>query len=159
MKYDANIVGEVVITPSGKEGTIIGVSKDGAVKVRFKGDSFGGEYMFDPFLSGHLKFVNVALQAPIDVEIEKLYQDQIARVKTCIAKRGEKTTFYITKDNADGSKETVYKLNCDKNQAYDVFGFVVMEQQKEYRASGFSIKWRVVRMFDCKTGEQVCQES
>lgn len=159
MKYDSSIVGEAVITPSGKDGTIISVSKDGAVKVRFKEDAFGGEYMFDPFLSGHIKFVNVALQAPIDAEIERLYQEQMARVKTYIAKSGEKATFYITKDKADGTKETVCKLKCDKNQAYDVFGFVVMEQQKEYRASGFSIKWRVVRMFDCKTNEQICQES
>lgn len=159
MKYDSSIVGEGVITPSGKEGTIISVSKDGAVKVRFNGDAFGGEYMFDPFLSGHIKFINAELQALIDAEIEGLHQEQLARVKACVAQSGEKATFYITKDKADGTKETVYRLKCDKDQAYDVFGFVVMEQQKEYRASGFSIKWRVVRMFDCKTNEQICQES
>lgn len=43
MKYDASIVGEAVITPSDKEGTIISVSKDGTVKVRFKGDAFCGD--------------------------------------------------------------------------------------------------------------------
>ncbi len=42
MKYDASIVGEAVITPSDKEGTIISVSKDGTVKVRFK-DAFCGD--------------------------------------------------------------------------------------------------------------------
>lgn len=43
MKYDASIVGDVVITTSGKEGNIINVNNDSTVKVRFKGDAFGGD--------------------------------------------------------------------------------------------------------------------
>lgn len=159
MKYDSSIVGEPIITPSGKEGTVISASKDGAIKVMFTGDCFDGEYMFDPFLSGHIKFVNSELQKPIDDEIEKTRQEQIATANACIAQEGDVETFYITEDNDDGTKETIYKLKCDKSQAYDVFSFVVTEQQKEYRASEFAVNWRVVRMFDSQTDEQICQES
>ena len=74
MKYDSSIVGERVINAAGKEGTIISVSRDGSVKVKFAGDTFGGEFMFDPFLSGHIKFANQELQKPIDDEISKEYQ-------------------------------------------------------------------------------------
>ena len=42
------------------------VSRDGAVKVKFVGDVFDGEFMFDPFLSGHIKFANLELQTIID---------------------------------------------------------------------------------------------
>ena len=66
MKYDSSIVGEKVINAAGKEGTIISVSRDGAVKVKFVGNAFDGEFMFDPFLSGHIKFANQELQKPID---------------------------------------------------------------------------------------------
>ena len=159
MKYDSSIVGEIVINASGREGKVVGVSRDGAVKVKFAGDAFGGEYMFDPFLSGHIKFKNPELQKPIDDEIAKEYQKTLDIVKASIAAKKDKQTFYITKDNADGTREIIYKLKCDIEQAYTVFGFVVYEQQKEYRASSFTVKWRVVRMFDSKTDEQICQES
>ena len=68
MKYDSSIVGEKVINAAGKEGTIISVSRDGAVKVKFVGNAFDGEFMFDPFLSGHIKFANQELQKTIDDE-------------------------------------------------------------------------------------------
>lgn len=74
MKYDSSIVGEKVINAAGKEGTIVSVSRDGAVKVKFVGDVFDGEFMFDPFLSGHIKFANQELQTIIDDEIAKEYQ-------------------------------------------------------------------------------------
>lgn len=159
MKYDSSIVGERVINSSGKEGKIVSVSRDGAVKVKFDGDVFGGEYMFDPFVSGHIKFANPELQKPIDDEIAKEYQEMLDVVNASIATKKDKQTFYITKDKEDGTKEVIYRLKCGIEQAYTVFGFVVYEQQKEYRASNFAIKWRVVRMFDSKTDEQVCQES
>ena len=72
MKYDSSIVGEKVLNASGKEGKITKVSKEGAVSVRFAGDAFGGEFMFDPFLSGHVIFVNPKLQAAVDKEIEEV---------------------------------------------------------------------------------------
>ena len=159
MKYDSSIVGEKVINAASKDGTIVSVSRDGAVKVKFVGDVFDGEFMFDPFLSAHIKFANQELQKPIADEIAKEYQQTLDIVNASIAKKKDKQTFYITKDNDDGTKEIIYRLKCDKDQAYTVFCFVVSEQQKEYRASGFTIKWRVVRMFDFETDEQICQES
>jgi len=129
MKYDSSIVGEPIITPSGKEGTVISASKDGAIKVMFTGGCFDGEYMFNPFLSGHIKFVNSELQKPIDDEIEKTRQEQIATANACIAQEGDVETFYITEDNDDGTKETIYKLKCDKSQAYAELHCAICEKR------------------------------
>lgn len=159
MKYDSSIVGEKVLNASGKEGKITKVSKEGAVSVRFVGDAFGGEFMFDPFLSGHVRFVNAELQAAVDKEIEEVRNKQLKVVNDSVATEGDKETFYITKDNADGTKEVVYRLKCGENDAFTVFGFVASEQQKEFIKSNFTIKWRVIRMFNSETGLQVCQES
>lgn len=46
MKYDSSIVGEKVINAAGKEGTIISVSRDGAVKVKFVGNAFDTDTTF-----------------------------------------------------------------------------------------------------------------
>ena len=80
-------------------------------------------------------------------------------MKNSLASKKSEETFYITKDNPDGTKELVYRLKCDQEQAYTIFCFVIREQQKEYKDSNFTIKWRVIRMFDSKTGVQICQES
>ena len=80
-------------------------------------------------------------------------------MQNSIATKKSEETFYITKDNQDGSREVVYRLKCDQEQAYMILGFVIREQQKEYRDSNFTIKWRVIRMFDSKTDIQICQES
>lgn len=85
-------------------------------------------------------------------EIKKL-------IKNSITDKKAEETFYITKDNPDGTKEIIYKLKCEKEQAFTIFNFVVREQKKEYTNSNGSIKWRVVRMFDSRADEQVCQES
>ena len=159
MKYDSSMVGEKVINASGKEGIITKVSKNGAISVRFTGDAFGGEFMFDPFLSGHIKFASTELQSKIDKEKEEIKNRQINLVNASIANNGDKETFYITKDNADGTREVVYRLKCGVNDAFNVFGYVVSEQQNEFRASNFTIKWRVVRMFNSETGNMICQES
>lgn len=80
-------------------------------------------------------------------------------IQNSIATKRSEETFYITKDNQDGSREVVYRLKCDQEQAYVIFSFVIREQQKEYRDSNFTIQWRVIRMFNSKTGVQICQES
>ena len=80
-------------------------------------------------------------------------------IQNSIATKRSEETFYITKDNQDGSREVVYRLKCDQEQAYVIFCFVIREQQKEYRDSNFTIQWRVIRMFNSKTGVQICQES
>ena len=86
MKYDSSIVGEKVVNAAGKDGTIVSVSRDGAVKVKFVGDVFDGEFMFDPFLSGHIKFANQELQTIIDDEIAKEYQKTLDVLNSSIAK-------------------------------------------------------------------------
>jgi hypothetical protein len=159
MRYDSNILGEKVLNASGKEGKITKVSKEGAISVRFMGDAFDGEFMFDPFLSGHVVFVNPKLQAAVDKEIEEVRNRQLEAVNASVATEGDQETFYITKDNSDGTKEIIYKLKCSENDAFIVFGFVASEQQKEFIKSNFTIKWRVIRMFDSATGLQICQES
>lgn len=50
-------------------------------------------------------------------------------------------------------------MKCDQEQAHVIFNFIIREQQKEYRDSNFTIKWRVIRMFDEKTQEQICWEA
>jgi hypothetical protein len=44
------------------------------------GDAFDGEFMFDPFLSGHVIFVNPKLQAAVDKEIEEVRNRQLEAV-------------------------------------------------------------------------------
>ena len=92
-------------------------------------------------------------------EIDQIYVDQLNIVNASIASRKREEAYYITKDRPDGSKEKIYGLKCDQEQAFVVFGFVVREQQKEYRASGCTIPWRIVRLYNSKTGKQICQES
>ena len=159
MKYDASYVGKKVLKPSGEEGVITAISPSGGISTRFQGDLFGGEYMFDPFLSGHLKFADEALQAAVDAEIAQLRQDKMDRVQKYIVSKGGKARFCVTLDCPDGSVEAVYYLNCNEEQAYEAFSLAVDEQARSYRASGFSQKWRVVRLFDAKTNELLCQES
>ena len=91
MKYDSSIVDEKVINAAGKEGTIISVSRDGAVKVNFVGNAFDGEFMFDPFLSGHIKFANQELQTIIDDQIAKEYQKTLDVLNSSIAKKERQT--------------------------------------------------------------------
>ena len=76
-----------------------------------------------------------------------------------IAHNKKDETFYITKDNEDGTREVVYRLKCTQEQAYTVFDYVIRAQQKERRLSNFSIRWRVIRLFDSLTDVQLCQES
>ena len=80
-------------------------------------------------------------------------------IQNSIATKRSDETFYITKDNLDGSREVVCRLKCDQEQAHVIFNFIIREQQKEYRDSNFTIKWRVIRMFDEKTQEQICWEA
>ena len=87
-----------------------------------------------------------------DNDIKKL-------IKNSIANKEDRELFYITKDNSDGPKEVVYRLKCEKEEALEIFKFVIKQQKNEYVESNFTIKWRVIRMFDSMTGEQICQES
>jgi hypothetical protein len=159
MKYDKSLIGEKVINLSNNEGIITNVDKNGNITIKFQGDYKDGTFLFDPFLSGHVRFVNAKNQDIIDSEIEKIRAEKLYIVKSSIASIKNEETYYITKDNVDGTKEVVYSLKCDLEQACIVFGFVVQEQQKEYRSSNFKTPWRVVRLFESKSNKQIRQES
>ena len=158
MKYDAGLVGERVVDVSNREGVITKVI-DGNVTIKFDGEKNEGTFLFDPFIVGDVKFMNDKLQKVINDEIDRIYADQLSVVNSSIASCKSEETYYITKDRPDGRKEMVYRLKCDQEQAFVVFDFVVREQQKGYRASGYTIPWRVVRVYDAKTDKQICQES
>jgi hypothetical protein len=70
-----------------------------------------------------------------------------------------KITVATVANKSDGAREVVYRLKCDIKRALKIFHFVINEQQTEYRNSNYAIEWRVIRMFDSKTGAQICQES
>ena len=72
-------------------------------------------------------------------------------------KRGEK--YRITKDNEDGSMEVVYRINGTYKEAIEVFNVVVKEQATIYHESPQGTKWRVIRLFDSKTDEEIMKES
>ena len=159
MKYEQSIVGEKVLNELGKEGIITKLSCEGAISVRFTGEFFDGQFMFDPFLSGRLRFVNPDLQQTVDREIAKIKEKEAKLLRSSLVKKGKPETYYITKDKEDGPAEVVYRLGCGSANAHAVFDFVVSEQQSERRASGGKLKWRVVRLFDSKTGDMIRKES
>lgn len=66
--------------------------------------------------------------------------------------------FYITKDNNDGTKEVVKEINCNKEEAYEMFQQIVDEQCYEYHTAKTLARWRVIRLFDSKDN-QIAQES
>ena len=45
-------------------------------------------------------------------------------IKNSLASKKSEETFYITKDNPDGTKELVYRLKCDKEQAYTILALL-----------------------------------
>ena len=156
MDYKSTI-GEKVVSYDGVSGKITEVDKSGYVHIKFEGDSFAGGYMYDPFLNEDVKFEKQELQALIDAKLLEINQQCINLVNASIAANKSEETYYITKDNEDGTAELVYSLKCDKQSAYRIFDHVVREQQKEYRR--LHNKWRRIKMFDSKTGEQIAQES
>lgn len=79
-------------------------------------------------------------------------------VTKLVAKNKRDTAYYITLDHKDGTQETVYKLNCSRQEAFDVFLFVIQQQQAERRKSEPMAQWRVVRLFDANH-TQIAQES
>ena len=159
MKYDKTLIGENVVDNAGIKGHISNISEDGAIEIKFANSPFSGKYLFDPFLNSSIQFVNPKLQAVINDEIEDIRKEKLSLVKKSISKNIKEETFYITKDNPDKSKEIVYRLKCDKQQALSIFSFVVNEQILELKNSNPRPQWRVLRMFDSTTNEQICQES
>ena len=74
-----------------------------------------------------------------------------------IKRRLKKQTYTITKDNEDGTKETVFSKCCSEVCVMREFMRIINEQTVIYRTGELKI-WRTIRVFNSK-GEQVAQES
>ena len=151
------VIGKKVIRYDGVFGVIKEVDNCGNVHIKFEGDWFSGGYLYDPFMNEDVKFVDAELQKEIDVKLNEIQNNNLELLNKSLAKDKKSEKFYITKDNEDGSYDIVYSLDCDVNSAYIIFGFVVHEQQKEYRR--LKNKWRRIRMYDSLTNEIIAQES
>ncbi len=159
MKFDISLIGERVISIFGKQGTITRVEDDGKVSVEFDGEYRESGYLYCPFFTGDLKFEKTELQEQIDKIIEEQEKEELELVNSLLATKKSQERYYITLDNEDGTREVVYRLKSNRKNAFIVFGYAVKQQQKEYRKPENKKRWRVVRMFDSKTNEQICQES
>lgn len=156
MNYRAYI-GEKVIRYDGEKGIIKDVDRFGFIKIEYENDIFAGSYMYDPFLNEDVRFENEEIQKEIDDKLAEINNKNLELINSSLAAKKEDENFYITMDNEDGSRETIYSLKCDLDSAHRVFSYAVKEQQKVYRR--LNTKWRVVRLFDSKTNKQIAQES
>lgn len=152
-----NVVGESITRFDGVHGVITAVDQSGAIHLKYDDDSFSGGYLYDPFLNEDAFFDNEELQKQIDDKITLITQTSINLIKQSVAKSLADEKYYITKNNADGSVEKVYSLNCGEQTAYRVFCHVIYEQQREQRR--LQNKWRVIRLFDALSGKQIAIES
>ena len=150
-------VGEKVIECGGKSGVISKVDDDGTIHIKFDGDIFDGGYMFDPFINGMVKFDKPELQEIVEKELVEIEKPYIELRDKVVTKNLDEAKYRITKDNEDGSLETVYLLKCDEEEARKVFSLVIHEQAKEYRR--LKNKWRRICLFDYISGKQLAQES
>ncbi len=66
--------------------------------------------------------------------------------------------FFITKDNPDGTKETVKTIYGPIEEAEEEFNKIIEEQCVEYHMTKVLDHWRVIRLFD-EYGKQLLQES
>ena len=155
-------IGEKVVRSDGVKGTIIDVSENG-IKITYDDDPYkiGGTYMFDPFVSEHVSFEREDLQKEIDNIIREKEQEyeSIIKEKTVSA---DKAKYKITLDIDSDNLEIIHLLDCDREEAFKVFGYVIKQQQREHRKAnkeGRKFHWRIVRLFDCLKMEQIAQES
>lgn len=152
-------VGQEVLSRDERKGKITKVSDSGCVTIKMDDGGFGdGGYLYDPFINEDFKFVDPVWQGKVEAvlaEIQKEAED--LKKKVCVPEE-EEADFYITKDCEKCKPETVLRIKGTVQEAEFLFGCVIKEQQKEFR-SGKMEKWRVVRLFDAKTGNQLAQES
>ena len=66
--------------------------------------------------------------------------------------------FFITKDNPDGTKETVKTIYGTIEEAEEEFNKIIKEQCVEYHTTKTPDHWWVIRLLD-EYGKQLLQES
>ncbi len=66
--------------------------------------------------------------------------------------------YYITKDNANGTRETVATIDGTIDQAQAAFLAIIKEQSYEYHIAKTMGQWRIIRLFD-ENYNQIAQES
>ena len=152
-----NSIGERVLV-DGCEGTIVDVWNDGTIVIQSDDSPFREHYMFDVFLNGDGVFLNPNLQKQVDNSIAELAQKDEEYIKAHSCSDKIYAEYTITLDNEDGTKEEIYLLPCEKEEAYSVFSCIIRKQARVYKRGRAGIKWRVVRLWD-KAGHQIAQES
>lgn len=153
------VVGQEVIRYDGAKGVIKEVDKQGAIHIKYEKDIFDGGYLFDPFVSEEVRFVNDELQKVIDDKIEEITKSQLEIINKSMARNKEEETYYITKKNYNGQDEIVLSLKCDLKDAKIAFSYIIKEQQREMRRDRFGFKWHQVKLFESKTNKKIAQES
>lgn len=163
MKFDSSLVGEILIDNYNREGRIVDVSKEGNLRIRFKGNFHDvlltKEFSFCCLFSRHFRIKNPQIQEELENDLEKEHQKQLCEIEKYFANENDTADFYITKDNDNGSREIIYKLKCEINQATEIMNLLILEQQREYSISHYTKKWRTIRLFDSETNIQLYQES
>ena len=150
-------VGQEVISHDGRNGRITKVDESN-IYIEMENHGFGsGGYLYDPFLHEDFRFADSEWQNKVDEAIGKIDQEAVKLIEKNTVNDPAEEVYRITKDNEDGTRETVFRLKGTRQEAFYVFGHVITEQGRVFRRGG--IKWRVVRLFDAKTGEQLAQES
>ena len=158
MDYRAQI-GQKILSSDGAVGVLSDVNEQGYIKADFEDNLYEGYFMFDPFLEGRFQFLDPLLQREIDDQIAAIRHKQEELIQSIKAISPDQETYYVTLENGDGMLEKVLSLNCNKEQAFEAFRYVVDCQAIEYRKPGVNIKWRQVRLWDVKTGRHIAQES
>ena len=66
--------------------------------------------------------------------------------------------YYITKDNDNGSRDTIAVIDGSIEDARKAFSEAIQEQIKEYRVTKTIDHWHVLKLFD-ENNNQRAQES
>ena len=154
------MIGQEVIGFGNIRGKIKSVDKQGGIQIKYENSFLPGTYLFDPFLSEYVRFVDENLQKEIDEKIKERDKKQIEIMNKSIAKGKAEETYYITKEDYDGEHKVVLSLKCDLIDAKIVFVYLIKLQQREMREkSKLGFRWQQLRLYESKTDKKIAQES
>jgi len=151
-------VGQRVMVFGKKEGVLSDIDKSGTIRIRLDGDSFSSGFLYDPFVNEDAMFLNKEWQDLVDAEIAKILENAKTIIDRSVPVNQDDEKFYITREEINGEKEVICRLNCSDDDAKEVFCYVVRMQLSELQNSA-SKKWKLLRIYDSKTGRILAQES